>query len=156
MPHHSNSLSNERAGLLAGCQVVCTITKLIVGEVRWQLLSDLEYYFGPYYDKPQKDKLCAVFSLTTEEFDAALAAGKAADLENDKVLDRWVKHVRRLLQLVPNATAEEVATETGIPLHVSQKVLEQKNAIWSDDGYAVIFDAFGDSFEMFKFIRKHG
>ncbi|MDY6307382.1 MAG: hypothetical protein SPL71_04915, partial [Oribacterium sp.] len=27
MPLHSNSLNNERNGLLTGCQVVCTINK---------------------------------------------------------------------------------------------------------------------------------
>lgn len=31
MPLHSNSLNNERNGLLTGCQVVCTITQHIAG-----------------------------------------------------------------------------------------------------------------------------
>lgn len=85
-------------------------------EVRWQLLSGLEYYFGPYYDRQPKDKLCAVFGLTSEEFDTAVAAGKAADLENDKIIDGWVQQIRDFLQLVPDATAENVSLETEIPM----------------------------------------
>lgn len=123
--------------------------------VRWQLLSDLEYYFGPYYDRPPKDKLCAVFGLSAEEFDAAAAAGKAAELENDKIVDRWVEQIRRLLRLVPDAAAADVALETGMPAEVAQKVLAQKGAILTGDGYGEIFDAFGDSFEMFRFVREN-
>ena len=124
-------------------------------EVRWQLLSDLEYYFGPYFDRPPKDKLCTVFGLSTEEFEAATAAGRAEDLENDKIIDRWVQQIRSLLQLVPDATAEDVALETGIPVPVAKKLLAHKDDISSGDGYDVIFDAFGDSFEMFRFVREN-
>ena len=124
-------------------------------EVRWQLLSDLAYYFGPYFDRPPKDKLSTVFGLSAEEFDAATAAGRAEDLENDKIIDRWVEQIRRLLQLVPDATAEDVSLETGIPIPVAQKVLSQKDGISSGDGYNAIFDAFGDSFEMFRFVREN-
>ena len=124
-------------------------------EVRWQLLSDLEYYFGPYFDRPPKDKLCTVFGLSTEEFEAATAAGRAEDLENDKIIDRWVQQIRSLLQLVPGATAEDVALETGIPVPVAKKLLAHRDDISSGDGYDVIFDAFGDSFEMFRFVREN-
>jgi hypothetical protein len=36
MPLHSNSLNNERNGLLTGCQVVCTINKTY--SRRWMVI----------------------------------------------------------------------------------------------------------------------
>lgn len=79
------------------------------------------------------------------------AGGKTAELEKDKIVNRWIEQIR---QLVPRAYAD-VALETGSTLDVAQKILAQKDTIRSGDGYDEIFDAFGGSFEVFRFVREN-
>lgn len=133
-------------------------TKEIRKETRWHLLADLEYYFGPYYEFPPKEQMCSVFGLSAEEYNLAIATGNAENIANDAILDEWVLALKKLFRKHPAATKKDVSVKIGVPMEVAKKIRKRKDEILEakmpDDAYGVIFDAFRNSFETFRWIRE--
>lgn len=126
-------------------------------ETRWQLLADMEYYFGPYFDKPSIDMLSIACGLTTEEVKAAITAGEKAALKNDEIMDSWIGKIKKLFSADSDTPAAYITDQTGIPNEVVVRILQEKNYLLSckdeSDWYNTIFEAFGGPMKMFQFAK---